>query len=193
MDPFARPARPAELDHVARLITRAFADEPFMAWVSGGDPARLARFAALAVHHVADEVLVDADVTAAALVVRPGGLEAGPLAQLRLLPDLARSAGSWRVPAVLRGLLALERAHPAAPHATVIALGVEPELQAQGRGRALLAAVERRAGAPLYLETGSERTVAACRRHGLALLGEVRLPAGGPVMWTMGAPSLVPA
>ena len=118
-----------------------------MTWVSGGDPARLARFADLAVRHVAGEVLVDPELTAAALVVPPGGPVAGPRAQLALLPGLVRSAGLRRLPRVIRGLVRLERAHPPESHATLIALGVEPEHQAQGRGAALLLAVERHLGA----------------------------------------------
>ncbi len=190
MEPFIRPARADELDAVARLIARAFADEPFMTWVSGGDPARLARFADLAVRHVAGEVLVDPELTAAALVLPPGAPVAGPRAQLALLPGLVRSAGLRRLPRVLRGLVRLERAHPPESHATLIALGVEPEHQAQGRGAALLLALERRFGAPLYLETGSPRTRAALRRHGYRTLGEVCLPAGGPRLWTMGPAAL---
>jgi GNAT superfamily N-acetyltransferase len=181
-----RLAQPAELGAVTDLIARSFASEPFMTWVAAGDPARLRRFARLAVEHVADEILVADDLGAAALVVRPGGLEAGAAEQLRMLPGLVRSAGLRRLPAVLRGLLHLERAHPAGAHATLIALGVEPARQGAGLGGALLTAVERlRADVPIYLETGSESTRDACRRHGYDVLGELRLPGGGPRMWTM--------
>jgi GNAT superfamily N-acetyltransferase len=181
-----RLARPAELHAVTDLIARSFAAEPFMTWVAAGDPARLRRFARLAVEHVADDVMVADDLGAAALVVRPGGLETGPAEQLRMLPGLVRSTGLRRLPVVLRGLLHLERAHPSGPHATLIALGVEPERQRTGLGGALLAAVERHAGeVPVYLETGSEVTRDACRRHGYDVHSELRLPGGGPRMWTL--------
>ena len=68
-----RPARADELDAVGALIARSFHAEPFMAWVSGGDRERLARFAALAVRHVADDVLVDDALTTAALWTLLGG------------------------------------------------------------------------------------------------------------------------
>ena len=190
MEPTIRPARPDELDRVASLIARSFADEPFMAWVAGGDPARLGRFAGLAVRDVAGEVLVEDGLRAAALVVPPGGLETGPLDQLRMLPALARSAGLRRLPSVLRGLVRLERAHPPGPHATLIALGVEPDCQARGLGSALLRAVEARAGVPVYLETGSGATRAGCERRGYAVLGRVGLPAGGPALWTLLSPAM---
>jgi len=181
-----RLARPDELDAVGDLIARSFATEPFMTWVAAGDPARLRHFARLAVEHVADDVLVAGDLGAAALLVRPGGLDTGIAEQLRMLPGLLRSSGVRRLPAVLRGLLHLERAHPAGPHATLIALGVEPARQGAGLGGALLAAVERHVGAaPIYLETGSEATRDGCRRRGYDLRAELQLPAGGPRMWTL--------
>ena len=181
-----RLAQPAELGAVTDLIARSFAAEPFMTWVAGGDPGRLRRFARLAVEHVADEVVVADDLGGAALVVKPGGLDVGAAEQLRMLPGLVRSAGLRRLPGVLRGLLHLERAHPAGAHATLIALGVEPARQGAGLGGALLAAVEQRhADVPVYLETGSEGTRDACLRHGYEVLGELRLPAGGPRMWTL--------
>lgn len=185
MDVSIRPAREDELDAVSALIARSFHAEPFMAWVSGGDPERLARFAALAVRRVADDVLVDEGLTTTALIVRPGGLDVPPLEQLRMLPALARSAGLRRLPAVLRALVRLEGEHPGTPHATLIALGVDPAEQARGRGAAMLAAVERHAGVPVYLETGSEHVRDGCRRRGYATRAELRLPGGGPRIWTM--------
>jgi GNAT superfamily N-acetyltransferase len=161
MDVPIRLAREDELDAVSALIARSFHAEPFMAWVSGGDPERLARFAALAVRRVADDVLVDDGLTTAALVVRPGGLDIAPLEQLRMLPALVRSASLRRLPAVLRALIRLEREHPEVPHATLIALGVEPAEQARGRGSAMLAAVERHAGVPVYLETAPSTSATA--------------------------------
>jgi ribosomal protein S18 acetylase RimI-like enzyme len=187
MDTGIRPARGDELDAVVALIARAFAAEPFMNWVAGGDPERLRRFARLAVHRIATpagEVLVDADVLTAALVLPPGGLEVGPLEQLCRLPVLARSTGVRRLPAVLRGLIRLERAHPAEPHGTLLTLGVEPARQGQGLGSAMLRALAERSAAPLYLETTSERNVALYERHGYAVVGELTLP-GGPPVWTM--------
>jgi ribosomal protein S18 acetylase RimI-like enzyme len=154
MDTGIRPARPDELDAVAALSARAFAAEPFMNWVAGGDPERLRRFARLAVHRI------------------------------RRFPDLARSTGVRRLPAVLRGLIRLERAHPGEPHGTLLTLGVEPARQSTGRGSAMLRALAARSAAPLYLETSSPRNVALYERHGYAVLRELSLPSGPPV-WTM--------
>jgi len=182
-----RRARPDELGAVVALIARAFATEPFMNWVAGGDAERLRRFVALAVHRIAvpaGEVLVDDELTTTALVLPPGGLEAGAGEQLRRLPDLARGTGAWRLPTVLRGLTRLERAHPGGPYRTLLTLAVEPSQQGQGRGSAMLRALASRSAAPLYLETCSQRNVALYECHGYVVTRELALP-GGPLVWTM--------
>jgi len=182
-----RPARPDELDAVEGLIVRAFAEEPFMSWVAGGDRARLAHFVRLAVRRLAapaGEVLVDGELTTAALVLPPGALDVGPLQQLGQLPDLVRAARLRRLPTVLRGLIRLERAHPEEPHRTLLTLGVDPAHQGRGRGSGMLRAIARRSSLPLYLETSSPRNVRLYERHGYVAQRELRLPRG-PVVWTM--------
>jgi ribosomal protein S18 acetylase RimI-like enzyme len=187
MDDGIRPARHAELDAVEALIARAFADEPFMTWVAGGDRARLEAFVRLAVRRIAlpaGEVLVDADLATAALVLPPGALDLGPRDQLRQLPDLVRAARLRRLPIVLRGLIRLEAAHPGTPHTTLLTLGVEPSHQGHGRGSAMLRALAQRSATPLYLETSSPRSLRLYERHGYALVRELRLPRG-PRVWTL--------
>jgi ribosomal protein S18 acetylase RimI-like enzyme len=182
-----RIAEPHELAAVEALIARAFADEPFMSWVAGGDRARLARFVGLAVRHIAapaGEVLVDDDLKTAALVLPPGALDLGPRDQLRQLPDLVRAARLHRLPTVLRGLIRLESAHPEEPHGTLLTLGVDPAHQGHGRGSAMLRAIAGRASTPLYLETSSPRNVRLYERHGYVVQRELRLPRG-PLVWTM--------
>jgi ribosomal protein S18 acetylase RimI-like enzyme len=182
-----RPAEPHELDAVEALIVRAFADEPFMTWVAGGDRERLAHFVRLAVRRLAvptGEVLVDPELTTAALVLPSGALDLGPLDQLRQLPDLVRASRVRRLPTVLRGLLRLEAAHPEEPHDTVLTLGVDPAHQGRGRGGAMLRALARRSALPLYLETSSPRSVRFYERHGYTTLREIQLPRG-PLVRTM--------
>jgi hypothetical protein len=196
-----RRARGDELDGVVALIGRAFAAEPLMNWVAGGDAARLRRYAALTVRGIAaapgGEVLVDAEVTTAALVLPAGGPATGRRERLRRLPQLARGTGPARLPMVLRGLARLERARPPEPHRTLVALGVEPERQGRGRGSAMLCALGDRSAEPLHLATCSQRIVALCERHGYGVAHELALPCGGPLVWTMlpsaGATAWMPA
>ena len=183
-----RPAHAGELDAVEALLVRAFAREPFMAWVAGGDPGRLRAFVGLAVRRItlpAGEVLVDDALTTAALVLPPGGLDVAPLDQARQLPGLVRASGLRRLPTVLRGLVRLEAAHPRDwPHRTLLTLGVDPAHHGQGRGSAMLRALATRAPEPVYLETSTPRGVRLYARHGYSLRSELRLP-GGPPVWTM--------
>lgn len=182
-----RPAKPHELDAVEALIVRAFADEPFMTWVAGGDRERLVHFVRLAVRRLAlptGEVLVDPELTTAALVLPAGALDVGPLDQLRQLPDLVRASRLRRLPTILRGLVRLEGAHPEEPHDTLLTLGVDPAHQGRGRGGAMLRALAQRSALPLYLETSSLRSVRLYERHGYATLQQLRLPRG-PLVWTM--------
>jgi ribosomal protein S18 acetylase RimI-like enzyme len=129
-------------------------------------------------------VLVDGELTTAALVLPPGALDAGPVQQVRQLPDLVRAARPHRLPTVLRGLIRLEGAHPAEPHRTLLTLGVDPAHQGEGRGSAMLREIARRSPLPLYLETSSPRTMRLYERHGYVAQRELRLPRG-PLVWTM--------
>ncbi len=187
MDDGIRQARPDELDEIEALLARAFAGEPFMTWVAGGDPGRLRHFVALAVRRItlpAGEVLVDDARTTAALVLPPGALDLGPRDQLRQLPDLVRTTGLRRLPTVLRGLIRLEGAHPEIAHRTLLTLGVDPAQQGRGRAGAMLRALAARGREPLYLETSSPGNVRLYERHGYIVRDELRLPGGLPV-WTM--------
>ena len=124
---------------------RAFADEPFMTWVAGGDREHLVHFVRIALRRLTvpnGEVLVDPELTTAALVLPAGALDSGPLDQLRQLPDLVRASRLRRLPTVLRGLVRLEAAHPEEPHDTLLTLGVDPAHQGRGRGGAMLRALQ---------------------------------------------------
>ena len=180
--PLIRPAATVERDAVAALVARAFADEPFTRWVTAGRPARLRRFAHLAVHEIAAShggVLVDADLTTAALVLPPGAVSPPPREALRTLPALARATGLPRLPLVLAGFARLERAHPPESHSTLIMLAVTPERRGEGRA----GGDARRASAPLLprdLQPGGPAPLRAPRLRGArhARAARARRPAG---------------
>lgn len=73
------------------------------------------------------------------------------------------------------------------PHWYLVALGVDPDVQGRGLGRALLQPVLERAdrdGVTCYLETFLERTAAFYRRLGFEIVGEDAVP-GGPGFWCL--------
>jgi ribosomal protein S18 acetylase RimI-like enzyme len=67
-------------------------------------------------------------------------------------------------------------------------VGVDPDRQGQGLGRAVIAPGLVRAdaeGAAVFLETQTARNVAFYESLGFDVLGEIDLPNGGPTHWAM--------
>ena len=117
--------------------------------------------------------------------------EAGawPLTDGAVVYELAWALAAGPLP-VRRGI-AFDRmvraAHVDHEHAYLWFLGVHPDEQGRGAGRALLADFDARAdacGVPAYLETGTFENVAWYAGAGYEILGELALPSGEPV-WRM--------
>lgn len=82
----------------------------------------------------------------------------------------------------------VERLHPQQPHWYVSVLGVHPEHQGTGLGRALLEPALARADRdrlPTYLETTKESNLSFYRHFGFEIKDEVEAPGGSPPVWTM--------
>jgi ribosomal protein S18 acetylase RimI-like enzyme len=74
------------------------------------------------------------------------------------------------------------------PHWYLLIVGVDPELQGQGRGGALVAeglARADKANAPCYLDTSEERNLAFYERLGFKVAETAVLGKGGPPAWGM--------
>jgi ribosomal protein S18 acetylase RimI-like enzyme len=95
---------------------------------------------------------------------------------------------AWRLPLVARGLLEVQRNHPAdPPHWYLAVLGTDPSAQGRGLGSATLAPVLERCdadGVGAYLESSKERNIDFYARHGFRVTAELRLPRG-PSVWPM--------
>ena len=93
---------------------------------------------------------------------------------------------AWRT---LRFLLSvIWRLHLREPHWYVHVLGVHPGQQGTGLGRALLdpaLALADRDRAPVYLETSNPRNLTFYGHFGFEVTREVRVPGGGPPLWTL--------
>jgi ribosomal protein S18 acetylase RimI-like enzyme len=182
--PELAPLRADEVRAGAGLLGRAFCENAMNRVVAPGSPARRERSNAAGMR----AVLPLARERGLALAARQGGRLAGVL--IALPPGVAMlGRPSWA--ALLRLLLvqgpgvvgrwsavaeALQLHRPAAPHAYLATLGVEPALQRAGIGRALLAfwlaavdAGKQRA----YLETDSIRNVGWYERFGFAVRAEL--------------------
>jgi GNAT superfamily N-acetyltransferase len=174
---------------VARVLARAFYDDPAMTWVFPNDRRRLARAErmwAIRLRYMApqDEVYVTEDLSGAAVWTLPNQWhvswsETGELARLLL---------NHRLPMLFAGLQRLESRHPHEPHSFYLAvIGTDPAHQGKGVGTALMQPVLElcdRDGVPAYLESSKERNIDFYSRFGFRVRGEVKLPAG-PKMWPM--------
>ena len=167
----------------AEILARAFRDNPLHVAVLGPDPARrlranqrsmaelvpIARRAGLAL-----EARIGARGAGALLATPPNGYPLPPPS----LPFLLRA---WLLqgPRVrsrwLRVFHHLDALHPRTPHWYVAALGVDPPLQRQGFGRALIRALCAQAakdGVFAYLETDRPENAAFYESEGFSVVGE---------------------
>ena len=189
-----RDATADDAHAVARTLARAFATDPAMSYIFP-DPARRAKglprlFAQLFAQDRDGMRLVSADADAATLWRRPGRPEA-PIwsTAARAVPLLAALG-----PAVGRALKlsgAIADHFPVEPFWYLHIAGVDPAQQGKGLGGASIRAGLARAdasGVPCYLETATEKNLGLYGALGFELIGDWRVPGGGPRFWSMRRP-----
>lgn len=185
-----RLARQDEVATLARVLTRAFAQDPLMTWLFRGHVAHLERFLRiflmLALRQGA--VYTTAAQEGAAIWFAPSRWKADKVTQLRFLLLMLRTLGPRNMGGRLRALDAVDRLHPSAPHYYLMALGSLPEVQGRGIGSALMAPILARAdaeGMPAYLESSAPANVPFYEHRGFRLLREFQPPYGAPPVWLM--------
>lgn len=190
-----RPADRADVPALARVLGRAFHDDPVFCCLQPDAGRRRAAlpgfFGAMARHHflagggveVADS---EAGIGAAALWDPPGRWVQSPREQIAMLPGLVRA---------FRGRLGVARAlgeqmkahHPEEPHWYLAMIGSDPRVRGAGFGNALLRSRLDRCDAehaPAYLESSNPDNIAYYLRFGFEVTGEITVP-GGPTLWPM--------
>jgi ribosomal protein S18 acetylase RimI-like enzyme len=175
-------------------LAEAFMDDPVAIWATPADrhrPRVLRRFfGALYDTHLAEEtVYVDADGRGAAIWALPGRWRATPRQGLRTASAFAHPRHWPRFPRIVRGIAKAESTHPETPrHFYLASLGVAPDHQGEGIGSRLLAPMLEVCdsdGIPAYLESSKHSNIAFYARHGFRVTGELRMPAGGPLLYPM--------
>lgn len=189
-----RPITQADVPALARVLARAFADDPASGWVFRDDARRedlLERAWTLQLESIwlpFGECTTTVDLAGAACWMPPGGWNIPIRNQLALFGPIVRGAGR-STPRALAYLAVTERHHPRSPdHWYLPLLGVDPDLHGRGFGAHLLApALERcdRDGLPAYLETAKERNLPFYERHGFRVSKQIALPRSGPPLWLM--------
>ncbi|MFF4246410.1 GNAT family N-acetyltransferase [Streptomyces sp. NPDC001822] len=186
-----RQADRSDRDQVVRILEEAFHDDPVSSWVFPDEDHRRAvhgRFLGVFADITLENGRIDLleDGTAAALWISvPAGAPQGADDTPALMretadPDNERA----ELVGVLTGAV-----HPHdRAHEYLLMIGVSPQRQGEGIGRALMSGVlERcdREGVPAYLEASSERGRRLYERLGFDFTGTtVDLPEG-PSMWPM--------
>ncbi len=188
-----RKASADEASPLASVLARAFFDDPVFVWMLPDDSRRLEiqeRFFGVMLRKVLlaqGESYTTAGRAGAAAWELPGQWKLGPLAQLRLVPSMARAFGR-HMPRALRTMTAVEANHPEQPHFYLTFLGVAPEWQGRGLGAALMHPVLSHCDServPAYLEASSARNRALYERHAFVVTEEFRLGRGSPPLWRM--------
>lgn len=204
-EPAVRRATREEIPELATVLARAFARDPFFAYLAGDAPERSLRmrlgWGGILRHASAgmQETWTTDDRAGVAIWSPPGRRASSLVDSLRMVPALARLTGWRRLREVAAAVEHLERRREAlvpVPHWYLSALGVDPDRQRQGIGSALLAPVLLRAdadGTPAYLETATAHNVLLYERHGFDVVEEVILPKTDVRGWLMLRPPMASA
>jgi hypothetical protein len=179
------------------VLSRAFHDEPSVAYVLPEKPARidvLPRFFSSVViraSQLCGEIYTTANLAGGALWISPGHAASFD----RVLKTGMQAIASKLHGSSLKRWIKLSahvqwvhRRLTAGPHWYLMALGVEPSHPEQVVAGTLIQPVLSRADSdrpPCYLETFQERNVPFYAGHGFRIAGVGRIPDGGPVFWSM--------
>jgi len=191
-----RSARRSDVPALARVLGRAFTEDPVMAWLQPDLGRRAATlpgfFGALTRYHFlaggggAEVAIGDSGVGGAALWDPPGRRHQSSREQVAMLPAVIRA---------FRGHLgagralteAMQAVHPEEPHWYLAIIGSDPQVRGGGYGHALMRSRLDRCDAehaPVYLESSNADNIGYYNRFGFDVTGEITMP-DGPTLWPM--------
>jgi GNAT superfamily N-acetyltransferase len=188
-----RRASAADVPALARMLARAFDDDPVSEWVSPHPRSRrgmLERFHAARMRHLLPhgEVWMTDGGEAAAVWAPPELGKTTLRHELELTAAVLRPRLLSRLPLVQRGMKEIEKEHPhQPPHFYLAVLGTDPAMQGRGLGTTVLEPVLAQCdadGIGAYLESSKERNIDYYARFGFRTTKTVHLPKG-PDLWLM--------
>lgn len=189
-------------EQVADVLTAAFADDPFMAWLFSDPATRVQSLSTwwrfLTAHIPEGGELHFADGGGcAAMWYPPNETEATPASteveaaasgELDPFVMMVSALVGDRWPEVSELFGVAQAAHPDELHWYLAAVGTMPEAQGAGRGQALVQPVLERCdaqGLPVYLESSNPRNLAFYHRLGFEIVGEITTPDGSACLIPM--------
>lgn len=188
-----RRAQPRDVPALAKVLARAFYDDPVARWSCRPErlrPKLLERFNATRMRQLLadEEIWTTDDLSSVAMWAPPKRWRTTPREDLEMSLPLLHPRLILRLPLIVSGMARLELNHPHdPPHWYLAILGTDPSVQGQGHGSAVLGPVLERCdedGLGAYLESSKESNVAFYSRLGFKLTGEIRMPRG-PRLWPM--------
>ncbi|MGW0040413.1 GNAT family N-acetyltransferase [Rhodococcus sp. NPDC003348] len=191
-----RAATRSDVPATARVLARAFDDDPVMTWMwpdvadrRRGLPRMFAAFTRH--HHLAhggvELAAADGGTVGATLWDPPGHWRQSGWTQVLMMPSIMRAFG--RRTGVARAVgETMESVHPEEPHWYLSAIGTDPTVRGGGHGHALMRSRLDRCDvehAPAYLESSKESNVPYYQRFGFEVTREIVISGGGPTLWAM--------
>lgn len=191
-----RTARTADVRELARVLGRAFFDDPPFVWMLPEERSRERRAAGVfrailrsqAMRYGGVDIASDgAVIVAGAIWLPPGHWAPTTGEQLRSLPGHARALGRGMGRAS-NLLTAMVKHHPREEHWYLYAIGVDPARQGQGIASALLRSRLARCDAdamPAYLESTKSGSVPLYEHFGFEVTETLNPPKGAPPLTAM--------
>jgi GNAT superfamily N-acetyltransferase len=188
-----RRAEAAELPVLARMLARAFHEDPVAGWACRPEDLRprvLERLFGMRLRDIqpVGEIWTDDDLRSVAVWATPEKWHTTARQDAAYATCLLHRRLLLRMPMVVRGLLGAQKVHPTEPpHWYLAILGTDPSAQGQGLGSAMMRPVLEecdRHGIGAYLESSKEQNLDYYARHGFRVTSERQLPRG-PRLWPM--------
>ena len=190
---YPRRAQTEELPQLARMLARAFHEDPVAAWACRPQhlrPRVLERLFGMRLRdiHPYGEIWTDDELRSAAVWAAPDRWHTTARQDVAYATCLLHPRLALRMPMVINGMLGAQRVHPTEPsHWYLAILGTDPSARGHGLGSAMLAPILEecdRDGVGAYLESSKEQNLDFYARHGFRVRGERNLPRG-PRLWPM--------
>jgi len=190
------PLQRSAIDHAAITLERAFSPDPMFTWLFPDRttrPAAVQRLLRVPLEYGLryGRVTTSHDAKAACVWILPGpGITIPGMIRSGMLGVPFRTGfgpfGKFMI--ANETMDKIHKARVPEPHWYLMVVGVDPELQNQGVGSAIVRdglAIADRELKPCYLETSEPRNLAFYERHGFIVLEEATLGKGGPPAWAM--------
>jgi GNAT superfamily N-acetyltransferase len=188
-----RRAERSELPDLARMLARAFHDDPVASWSCRPNhlrPRVLERLFGMRLRDLypRGEIWTDDELRSVAVWAAPDKWHTTARQDAAYASCLLHPRLALRMPMVVTGLLRAQSLHPEEPpHWYLAILGTDPSAQGQGLGSAMMGPILEeldRDGVGAYLESSKEQNLDFYARHGFRVTSEKDLPRG-PRLWPM--------